>query len=259
MEKLKDELLNLAFQLAYFIHQERGTAERITADALESLETTTLTQDKRIYYLGQRTKVSFTELHLLQRLVYEKSTPFEREKERDTSRSLSEDRLLVHFIKHLVWVTVKRKSLYVALGVCRLLHGYTMVETMEIYNVIIQDPARVPVEDYFRSRKKVLMDELLERFGNLLTTTRGIHGALLFTTHDEPTRLSTLVNDCLSAFTPWQTDCHVPKRFAPTDTTLPDFSFNGADPDEEHPVEIKRFHALLHPECFARLLRSLGY
>lgn len=83
MKNLQDEWLNQTFQLAYFIHQDRLTARQLTAAAWESLETTTLRQDKRFYYVGQRTKVSFTELHLLQRLVYEKSVPLERAREAD--------------------------------------------------------------------------------------------------------------------------------------------------------------------------------
>ncbi len=251
--------LELAFQLAYFIHQQRGTARQITLAALESLETTTLTQDKRYYYVGQRTKVSFTELHLLQLLVYEKSAPFEQQRETDPARPLSSARLLVHFIKHLVWITVRHRSLYVAVGLGRLLHGYTTPETMELYNLVIQDPARVPTEDYFRNRKKELMKQMLERFGDLLATRKGPRGAVRFVTHAEPARFAALVRDCLTAFTPWQTGCYVPKDFDPVNTELPDFSFSGVDPDQEHPVEIERYHALLHPECFARLLRALGY
>ncbi|MDX2030715.1 MAG: hypothetical protein SF339_08600 [Blastocatellia bacterium] len=259
MRALQDKLLNLAFQLANFIHRDIKTAKQITAFALESLETTTVSQDKRLYYLGHRTKVMFTELHLLQLLVYNKSAPFEQKREGDPVHPLSEERLLLHFIKHLVWITVRRNSLYVAVGLGRLLHRYTTVETAELYNIIIQDPARVPTDDYFRNRKKVLMDELLKRFGKLLATTRGAHGESRFASDDSPTRFAELVNNYLSAFTPWQTECYLPERFSPTDTALPEFSFSGADSDEEHQVEIKRYHALLHPKCFARLLDALGY
>ncbi len=260
MRALSDELLNQTFQLAYFIHpDERAAAARITAAALESLETTTLAQDKRFYHPGRRTKVSFTEFHLLQRLVYEKSAPFERAREADPARAPRAARLLVHFIKHLVWITVRRNSFYVTLGLGRLLHRYTTAETLELYNVILQDPNRVPAEDYCRNRKKKLMEELLNRFGAMLATTQESRGALRFVTHDRPARFAALVNDCLAAFTPWQTGCHVPERFVPTDTALPDFSFSGPDPDAEHPVEIKRYHALLHPDCLARLLHALGY
>lgn len=259
MRTLQDELLNQAFQLAAFIQHDRASALRITAAALENLETTTLTQDRRYYYLGQRTKVSFSELHLLQRLVYEKSEPFERAREADRTHPPSVERLLVHFIKHLVWCGVRRNSLYVTLGLSRLLHCYTTAETMELYNVITQDPAGVPGEDYFRNRKKVLMEELQERFAPWLTVTRGPRGARRFAVDAQPARFTALVNACLTAFTPWQTGCHVPESFSPTEQLLPVFHFNGTDPDAAHAVEIKRYHALLHPECLARLLHALGF
>ncbi|NOT59106.1 MAG: hypothetical protein HOP19_02655, partial [Acidobacteria bacterium] len=122
-----------------------------------------------------------------------------------------------------------------------------------------QDPDRLPAEDYCRNRKKKLMEELLTRFGTLLQTTQEARGALRFVTHDEPARFAATVNDCLAAFTPWQTDCHVPEKFSPLETTLPAFSVERADSDAAHAVEIKRYHALLHPDCLARLLRALGY
>ena len=106
MSIFQAETLNQSFRLAYFLHRERPVARQVVAAAWESLETTTLRQDKRIYYVGQRTKISFNELHLLQRLVYEKSDSFERAREADATRLLHTERLLVHFIKHLVWIRV---------------------------------------------------------------------------------------------------------------------------------------------------------
>ena len=261
MELLKDELLTQPFQLAYFIHDDKETAKRITMAALERLETATHQQDKRLYYfsVGRRNRISFTSLHLLQRLVYDESENYEKQREHDLACPLSEERLLVHFIKHLVKITVRRKSLYVALGLSRILHRYTTAETTEIYNVVIQDPARVSDEDYFRAGKKLLMSELESRFGELLAVTRGARGERRFAVHDRPEGFATLVSSCLSAFTPWLTDSHVPERFNPITDELPELRFNGADPDEEHSVEVNRFHVLLHPTCFARLLRALGF
>jgi hypothetical protein len=261
MKLLKDELLTQPFQLAYFIHDDKETAKRITMAALERLETATRKQDRRLYYfsVGRRNRISFTSLHLLQRLVYDESENYEKRREHDLACPLSEERLLVHFIKHLVKITVRRKSLYVALGLSRILHRYTTAETTEIYNVVIQDPARVSDEDYFRAGKKLLMSELESRFGELLAVTRGARGERRFAVRDRPEGFATLVSSCLSVFTPWQTDSHVPERFNPITDELPALRFNGADPDEEHSVEVNRFHALLHPTCFARLLRALGF
>lgn len=261
MKLLKDELLTLPFQLAYFIHDDKETAKRITMAALEKLETATHKQDKRLYYfsVGSRNRISFTSLHLLQQLVYDESENYEKRWEHNLACPLSEERLLVYFIKHLVRITVRRKSLYVALGLSRILYRYTTAETTEIYNVVIQDPGRVSDEDYFRAGKKLIMSELERRFGELLSVTHGARGERRFAAHECPERFATLVSRCLSAFTPWRTDCHVPERFNPITSELPELHFYDSDPDEEHSVEVNRFHALLHPPCFARLLWALGF
>ena len=251
-----DERLTLAFQLAYFIHGDPVLAKRLAVAAIEKLETATLAQDKRLYYAGNRYKVSMPELHLLQRLVYAESEGEEKQQEQ---QPLSERTLLIHFIKHLVKLTVRRNSLHVAVGLSRLLHYYSTAETMALYDVIRQNPARVAAEDYFRSRKKMLLTELKERFGELLATTRGPRGEERFVTHEQPQRFVTLVRECLAAFTPWHTPCSVPERFDPTQDFLPACAFTGTDPDEEHTIEINRIHALLHPPCLAGLMKALQH
>ena len=259
METLKDELLNLAFQLAHFIHNDKELAKRIAIAALEKLETAALAQDKRLYYPGRRNKVSMSELHLLQRLVYAESEAHERAREQDTTTLPSEEVLLIHFIKHLAKIMVRRNAMHVTVGVCRLLHQYTTPETTEIYNAVLQDPARVPGEDYFRSRKKTLMEEMRKRFGSLVNTTRGTRGEERFVAHAQPERFIELTRECLNAFTPWLTACSVPEKFALAEGSLSNLAFHGGDPDAEHSIEINRFHAILHPVCFERLVVGLGY
>lgn len=259
METLKDELLNLAFQLAHFIHNDKELAKRIAIAALEKLETAALAQDKRLYYPGRRNKVSMSELHLLQRLVYAESETHERAREQNVAAPPSEEVLLIHFIKHLAKITARRNAMHVTLGVCRLLHQYTTPETTEIYNAVLQDPGRVPSEDYFRSRKKTLMEEMKKRFGSLVNTTRGTRGEERFVAHAQPERFIELTRECLNAFTPWLTACCVPEKFALAEGSLSNLAFHGGDPDAEHSIEINRFHAILHPVCFERLVVGLGY
>lgn len=252
---MTDERLTLAFQLAYFIHGDPVRAKRIALAALEKLATALLAQDKRLYYSGKRNKVSMPELHLLQRLVYAES---EGEEKRSEQQPLSERTLVIHFIKHLVKIAVRRNSLHVAVGLGRVLHQYSTAETMALYSLILQDPARVAAEDYFRSRKKLLLEELKTRFGDLLATTRGTRGEERFVTHEHPQRFLTLVRECLTAFVPWHTPCAVPERFAAADA-LSALTFTGTDPDEEHAIEINRMHALLHPTCLASLMNALAH
>src|SRR5215813_2262163 len=138
---LMEESIARAFQLAYFIHGDRETALNIAAEAFAKLEVAAAAQDKRLYYTPTgrasraerfRTKVSVGELHLLQRLVYVESEPYERHAE----QSPDEEDMLIYFIKHLVRITVRRNSFYVTLGLSRLLHNYSTAETMEMYNVL---------------------------------------------------------------------------------------------------------------------------
>src|SRR4051812_3526534 len=107
-----DELLNRAFQLAYFIHADKQTALRVAFEAAAKLEVAAISQTKRLYYApgkrtspkdaeagAARTKVFFSDRHLLQRLVYVESEKYERRLE-DQAGEVDQEQMLVHFIKH---------------------------------------------------------------------------------------------------------------------------------------------------------------
>lgn len=256
-----DELLELAFQLAFFIHRDKTIALRIATAALEKLDTADSRQDKRRYYnpSGQRRKVSLPELLLLQRLVYAESERDEKLKEEDAGSPPSQATMVKHFIKHLVKITSRRNSFHVTLGLARLLHDFTTAETAELHNVVMQDADRVPEDAYYRSRKAVLMSEMKDRFGAMLAVERGQRGQERFRTRPDSHPVARLVRECLQAFTPWKTNCCVPDRFDPAMDELDQLAFRGNDPDEEHKTEVNRYHALLHPSCFERLALALGY
>src|SRR4029078_5267339 len=132
-----EQALNKAYRLAYFLHQDKTIAIRIVAAATLKLNVAMAVQSKPLSYIpvgrfsrgesrrtdGIRNKALFSDLHLLQRLVYVESEPYERQKERAAQVTppgvpavgdpASEDDLLVYFIKHLVRITTKRNSFYV--------------------------------------------------------------------------------------------------------------------------------------------------
>ena len=266
-----DEKLQRAFQLAYFILGDEQTALRVTREAVASLDIALAAQDKRLYYAPGsraaqpknrtpavahfRTKVNLTELQMLQRLVYIAAEPEERNKE---TEGIPQATWLVHYLKHLARITLKRNSFFVTLGICRLLHNYTTPETMQVYGLVVQDPARVRDDSYYRRRKAQLMRELQERFGEQLTVERGLRGEERFQFLKETQSYLQLVFDCLQAFTPWETNCILPAAFDPRHDELPPLHFRGTDPDAEHTVETARFHTILHPDCYGRLLSALG-
>jgi hypothetical protein len=264
-----NEMLNKAFALAYFIHGDKRMALLIATEAMAKLEVATSAQYKRFYYRptghsshhqgdAKRSKVSFSDLHLLQRLVYVESERHEKQKEQDNHpASINEEDMIVHFIKHLVKITLRRNSFYVALGLSRLLHNYSTSEAMEIYNVVAQDPERVKDDYYYRSRKRLLIGEMKERFGNLIRVHRGPRGEERFQARPATEPCLDLVKRCLHFFTPWQTPCLMPTGFDPTLESILPFSSRGGI--EEDKVEINRIHAILEPDCFERLIRGLGF
>ena len=276
-----EQVLNKAYRLAYFLHQDKDVAIRIVAAATLKLNVAMALQSKRLYYVpvgrfsrgesrrtdGIRNKALFSDLHLLQRLVYVESEPYERKKERAAQSTppdvhadghpASEEDLLVYFIKHLVRITTKRNAFYVTLGVSRLLHSYSTLETMEIYNAVIGEPERVKDDYYYRSRKAVLMHEMYQRFGQLIRACRQRRGEERFETQQGSSEQRSLVRECLRLFTPWDTQCPVPRDFDPLKSVIGSLvSKSSADENE---VEVSRIHAILHPDCFERLIAAFRY
>ncbi len=266
-----DDLLRKAFALACFILDDRESAIRTVEDAMATLNVKTAAQDKRLYYKPSvstwmsderaeryRNKVFFSELHVLQRLIYVAAEVYEKRKEHSLVSSETAMRdMLIHFIKHLVRITTRRNSFYVTLGINRLLYNYTTAETMETYSAVIQDPARVKDDYYYRSRKGVLMQELKNRFGNLIEVARGPRGEERFQASTEQHGFTDIVRECLTFFTPWNTFCLVPAGVNPIIDGIPDFSSHGKK--DEDRIEVDRLHAVLHPDCHGRLMNSLGF
>ena len=278
-----EDVLNKAYRLAYFLHQDKGVAIRIVAAATLKLNVAMAVQSKRLYYVpvgrfsrgelrrtdGIRNKTLFSDLHLLQRLVYVESEPYERQKERAAQIEathpgvpavgdpVSEEDLLVYFTKHLVRITTKRNAFYVTLGVSRLLHSYSTLETMELYNAVIGEPERVKDDYYYRSRKAVLMQELSKRFGQLIRACRRQRGEERFETQPGSSEQRSLMRECLRLFTPWDTQCPVPRDFDPFNSVIA--SLTSRSSADENRLDVNRIHAILHPDCFARLVAAFGY
>jgi len=260
-----DELLNRAFELAYFILGDRPASIYVAMAAMNKLKIALSNQGRRHYYTprgrsaypASRTKVNLSETHLLQRLVYVESELFERLLE-GQQKTLQQDDLIIRYIKHLVRITTKHNSFYVTLGLCRLLYNYSTGETSEIYNLVLQDPERIRDDYYYRSRKKRLMEDISDRFEGLVRTQRGLRREERFQPQEDSQKYANLVRQCLIRFTPWRSACVLPKDLDPNRNVITQLLFEGGDPDKEHQVELNRIHTLIHPGCLERLTAALG-
>jgi hypothetical protein len=260
---ITDALLNDAFELAYFILGDRAASIYVLIAAVDKIKAASVTQDRRQTYTptgrssfpATRTKVNLSEIQLLQRLIYIESELFERLLE---EQQVSREDLVIRYIKHLVRITTRHNSFYVALGLCRLLYNYTTAETSEIYSTVLQDPARMRDYHYYRSRKKRLLNDMKERFGELIQIQKGFRGEERFQTEPSSQQFVELVKQCLMRFTPWQSTCVLPRDLDPKRNLVPTLLFEGTDPDKEHEIELNRFHTLTHPACLERLTTALG-
>ncbi len=101
------------------------------------------------------------------------------------------------------------------------------------------------------------MQELKQRFGDLINIGHGSRGEERFEADNNQGRFVELVSECLSFFTPWHTPCLVPAGIDPITDGIPALSYRGNKEEDE--IEMNRIHAVLHPECFERLTADLRF
>jgi hypothetical protein len=240
-------MIDRAYALAYFILRHHDLALRATEDALGRLDVAMASQDKRLYYdrahrdrESSRGKVWLGEAHQLQRLIYIACEPYERAREGAApGGDVTGDDLILSYVKHLVRITVRRNAFHVLVGVCRLLFNYPTADAMEIQNQLVDHPDDVKDDSYYRARKALLMEELSERFGDLLTVVRQQRGEERFLSVDDSRPDWPFVALCLDRFAPWDTPCWAEASCAASDR------------------ELRRIHATLHASCLERLVAGL--
>ena len=260
-----------AFALAYFFRPDRTTALQITALAMAKVGLAERAQARRIRYkpkgrrlkLGAdpvpfRTKVSIDRAQLLQRLVLLECDLLDRRDEEMDVGALTEEQFALRFVRQVVWSSWRRNSLYVATALGRILHSYSTAEVQGLFSVVVQEPDRTPDDSYVRSVKQSLLAELKRRFGDLVQTRSGARGEEVFETVTPSLHVQRLVDSCLERLTPWDTSCPLPRHFDAFGHTLRSLRSVGGDPEAEHPIEVRRMHSLIHPDCFARLTKGLG-
>lgn len=253
------ESIHRAGRLAFYLHHNKLVALRILTAALESLDAAAAKQRRRTFYKPKRlrSKVAMNRNQLLQGLVYLESERFEKSQEKATERAPDDEDLLVRYIKHLVHISAQRNAFHVTVALCRLLYRYDTRETMMIYDFLTQDPECRFESPYYRSRKRILMHEIHERFGSQLEICHGPRGEDRFCSREaEPEEVS-VVEKSLDRFVPWKTCC-VFHGAIDAYTEIPQLRSTGLEPDEVHRVEMQRIHSILHPPCFDKLTRALG-
>src|SRR5438270_686434 len=177
-----------AFELAYSIHVNKDVAFFVAEDALDGLATMFGRQEKNrrpaerlrgFLKWGERTRpvrktVRLSEEQMLQWLVYKQSEPWERQTERGEGLYLpTEEDMIVRYLEHLVFLTLRRGSFYVTLVVGALLHQFNRRETRLFYDILTQnDPARMKDTGYIGKQRLEMLEKISQRFGKMIRTAK---------------------------------------------------------------------------------------
>lgn len=260
----------LAYELAYFIHVDKETACFVAEDALDQLPMMLGKQESYrkpsgllsgFWKGGERSRpirrtLKLNDPQMLQWLVYEHSESWEREAERGEGlyRPTEED-MIVRYLKHLVFITLRLGSFYVSLALGQLLHQFDRRQTRLFYDILTQsDSARMKDMGYIGKQRLELIRRISQRFDGIIQTTKTPQGERQIVAQPTTPSILELVNECLRRFTPWETSCTIEAGFDVTD--IPGLYFSGADTDEDR-IEMDRIHTVVDPDCFARFVEGL--
>src|ERR1035441_1622035 len=251
-------LLERAYQLAYFILPDHDTAVDIVSEAYALLPITASVQLKRSTYAPEgefkRAKVQLDPGQILQYLVLYRSEPIEVAGERTGNFGI--DDLTVRFVKQIARRIILHNSFYACIGVTRVLCNYKTTEALDMFAFVADNR---PKEDSECRRVRSRFIKALEaRFGPLLTVTTTERGEKQFTSRVLSEFDVSLATLAMERFTPWGTSHVIPEKYRLANGTLAELFCGGKSGDAECQIELNRMHVFLDPECYGRLLRSLG-
>jgi hypothetical protein len=135
-QRLTDEQIKRAYELAYFLHPQRDVAMRVTIDALNAFE---LLRRREVRLARTRTRYSggIASEGILQFALFQVSCTWELDQESgrpvlNPQYTPSREDLIVRYVKHLVWKAGMLNSCYVAIGIGCLLYSYRPVDILNL-------------------------------------------------------------------------------------------------------------------------------
>ncbi len=268
----EEDYFRLAYELAFYIHVNKEVACFVAEDAVDGLASMLGRQGKNrrppellrgFLKWGERTRpvrksVKLSEEQMLQWLVYKHSEPWERETERSEGLYLpTEEDLIVRYVEHLVFLTLRRGSFYVTLAVGALLHQFSRRETRFFYDILTQsDLARMKDTSYIGKQRLDMLEKISRRFGQMITTVKSPGDEKQFVTRPTTRFVIDVVKESLRRFAPWETACVIGEGFDVTE--IPGLYFSEAASNDEELIEMNRIRVVLDPDCFARFAEGLS-
>lgn len=161
--------------------------------------------------------------------------------EKTSEPALTEEDLMIRYLKHLALISVEQNPLHVAIAFNQFLFDYETRDTLLIYEGVDKHFGRGKEEAHLdQTRGEMWKKRLLTRFGDILETSKTKSGRNVFNSRPIDDWRKAFARLCLEKLTLWETTCS-----------------NGAD--ETKPTEENRIHRLIHPSCRDQLLIETGF
>lgn len=261
-----------AFELAYYIHVNKDVAFFVAEDALDGLGSMLGHHEKNrkpterlrgFLKSGERTRpirktIRLSEPQMLQWLVYKQSEDWERQTERGEGLYLpSEEDMIVRYLEHLVFMSLRQGSFYVTLAAGPLLHQFDRRETRLFYDILTQsDSARMKDMNYIGKQRLEMLDRVSRRFGEMIQPVKKPGDEKQLVMRSTTPWVINLVSETLRRLTPWETSCVVETGFDITD--IPGLYFSETSANDEDLIEMNRIHTVLDPVCFTTFADGLS-
>jgi hypothetical protein len=127
---------------------------------------------------------------------------------------------------------------------CELLFTYSLAETRQIFETLIQNPRReFPADSDYSKKKGRLLKGLEDRFGDKIRIVTAAHNVRHLECQPDAVQLAGLVDGCLEMFAPWMTRC-LPDNVSRS-AIVNELWFKG-EVDQENQVELQRMHYVIH-------------
>src|SRR5215213_6108277 len=260
--------LALAVYVLGDLTQAEDVASRVVLTSDKELKK--LVKNRKVKKHPKWTRVLRNKAFNIDILTHLKSVTYERKQETDywnKKRTLDDESMVIRFIKQVVFDGLIRNSMFLNVGLGRLVFSYSDESIADIQQLLEQS-SEVPPDQYrYRKQRQVLFNRLRERFNDEREPDKQFLKLESFNQHDGSVIVSRrdsekyypLVRECLTVLIPPEPQCVLLQTLDSRVGVLKPFHFDTrmADGAEEHTVERSRMHAMICPVCYDWVLSAL--
>jgi hypothetical protein len=258
--RLSDSDIEKAFQLSYAILVDEDLATQATIMSLSALsleaneERARLKRilKKRFSRIVSSDEIEINYRYLLQTIVLEKTTRFEKGQEREIGARLHEHTWLLRYFKNIISFSNAAEHT-VTVGYCRVIHDYSREVAQRVYTFLVQKRDKTKSLEDFSKWKTRIDKNVRQRFQQILREKTVKGNVRRFIASESAEEKKHYAIACLKFLKPWAMSCALPNNFSES-SAIPALVCNSNNLLKEQLIKDRRVATVLDYECFKRLM-----